>query len=82
MAKHGRSAGCSGFGSPPPSPLGSASPFSAPSYRARGVPTLPGLSPLVDAPDTAAMAQRIAADIASLPARRQARLRRQARTVR
>lgn len=73
MAKHHRSAASSGPAPPPPSPLGSASPFSAASYRARGVPTLPGLSPLVDAPDTSAMAQRIAADIASLPARRQAR---------
>lgn len=72
MAKRGRSAGCSGFGGPPPSPLGPADTLGAPSYRARRVPTLPALSPLVDGPDTTAIAQRLAADIASLPARRQA----------
>jgi hypothetical protein len=69
MAKHGRSAGTVKSASPPPSPPTPADTLSATYYRATRASSLPAASPAVAAPDTAAMAQRLAADIASLPAR-------------
>jgi len=41
----------------------------APYHRALSVPLPPVITSALDAPDTTAMAQRLAADIASLPAR-------------
>lgn len=70
MAKHGRSAGNTGSALPPPSPPGTAGLLNATYRRAlHDVPLLPLITSALDAPDTTAMAQRLAADIASLPAR-------------
>jgi hypothetical protein len=73
MAKHGRSAGTVKFGSPPPSPPTPADTLSATHYRAMRASSLPLASPAVAAPDAAAVAARLAADIAALPARWQPR---------
>ena len=69
MAKHGRSAGTVKSGVPSSSPPLPADALNAPYRRALHVPLLPVITSAVAAPDTTAMAQRLAADIASLPAR-------------